>query len=505
MARGRRADEDELESLLQHVAAPATLRNLTKRDFELVRRHRDVALARCLPLVDGALNDAALGATVVAIALGHVPDLAALRWGLLSDDGGRCILAGSMQLAVRPRQSAALLALCEEIAAIGDWYTASTAVETALILRGSATAADLAALRRLNDRGEYGVAAGTLWHLVPKAGGPLRAEAMQLFDAILDRLPRRQFTVSFFAGRAGLPEVPRLWRLVAELPAPDSTGERSAVLKALTRLRADGIREQLLDELDAPQGFQFSLGQLRDLLRGTGDADAIARLEARAARVPRGSYYEAYVAETIAAIGGRATLPIIERLLAGIPARFQGNARIEALGLTLPSALDRLQELGVLTVAQRATLPTKAGRRAGAIVGQLLGALEKAGLAHRFDAESGGTPVPHDRLLMDLAALEPSLAIEDVTQEQIAGDGDQWSYILRCRVGDQVFETTCGDSSEWYDHEAVARLLDQALAASGSPRRIHLLSLDGQYPTYGCAPPEAVAAARQLGLFPATG
>jgi hypothetical protein len=504
MARGRRADADELESLLQRVAAPATLSNLSERDLTLLRRHRDVALARCLPLVDGALNDAALGATIVAIALGHVPDLGALRWGLLSDNGRRRVLAGSVQHAVRPRQSAALLALCEEIAVIGDWYSVSTAVRTALILRGTATTGDIEALRRLSDIGAYGVAAHVLWHVVPKASGPLRADAMQLFDAVLDRLPREQGTVSFFADRAGPAEVPRLWRLVAELPAPNRTGERSPVLNALTRLRADGIREQLLDELDAPDGFHFSLGQLRDLLRGTGDADAIARLEARATRVPRGSYHEALVAETIAAIGGQAALPIIERLLAGIPARFQGNARIEALGLTLPSALDRLQELGVLTVAQRATLPTKAGRRAGAIVGQLLGALEKAGLAHRFDAESGGTPVPHDRLLMDLAALEPSLAIEDVAQEQIAGDGEHWSYILRCRVGDHVFETTCGDSSEWYDHEAVARLLDQALAASGSPRRVQLLFLDGQYPTYGCAPPEAVAAARQLGLFPAT-
>lgn len=261
MARGRRAEANELELLLQRVAAPAELGHLSERDLALARRHADVALARCLPLVDGSLNDAALGATIVAIALGHVPDLGALRWGLLSDNGRRRTLACSIRQAVRPKQSSPLLALCEEIAVIGDWYAASTAAGTAIILRGTATAGDIAALRRLSDQGEYGVAAGVLWHLVPKASGPLRAEAMRLFDAILDRLPRRQFTVSFFADRAGLPEVPRLWRLVTELPAPDRTGERSSVLKALTRLRADGIREQLLGDLDAPEGFHFSLEQ----------------------------------------------------------------------------------------------------------------------------------------------------------------------------------------------------------------------------------------------------
>lgn len=142
------------------------------------------------------------------------------------------------------------------------------------------------------------------------------------------------------------------------------------------------------------------------------------------------------------------------------------------------------------------------GRRAGTIVGQLLDALEKAGLAYRFDAETGGTPVPHDRLLLDLAALAPELELDDVEQEGPEPGVEDYVYAVRCTSRGRRYEVRCGDQSEWYDHEAVAGLLNEVLAAGGSPNRLQLLFLDGQYPIYASAPREAVAAARQLGLFP---
>lgn len=339
MAWARKSDRADLEALLDEVAKPPSLQ-LYGHHVALLRRHRDVALARCLPLIEGSDRDVAISACVAAIALGHTPDLAVLREGFLSDDGRRMLKAAAVKHAVTRGQSAALLALCESVAAVADGYAVSCALEAAIVQRGHAAASDLAALQRLYNGGRYDLVALTLGSVVDAAEGHLRTEAMALFDRVLDQQPTGQSAMSAmaaFAHRADASHIPRLWRALDETPASDRDNGRFCVLGALTRLRAKGIRKFLLRELDEPYGLFRALDYLMELLRGTADVDAVARLVARAAGLSR-SYDESHIARAIGAIGGPDALPLIERRFGGISAGDLADARAEALSLPLPSS-----------------------------------------------------------------------------------------------------------------------------------------------------------------------
>lgn len=174
----------DLEALLEQIAKPPSL-CLDKSHVAILRRHRDVALAHCLPRIEGPDLDVALSASVAAIALGHIPNLVTLREGFLSDDGRRMLKAAALRHAVTQGQSAELLAMCESVAAVAGTGASGYAVDAAIALRGHVAPSDLAALQRLYDAGHPDVTL-TLTHVVDAADGRLRTDAMALFDQVCD-------------------------------------------------------------------------------------------------------------------------------------------------------------------------------------------------------------------------------------------------------------------------------------------------------------------------------
>jgi hypothetical protein len=497
-----RRTHGDLERFFESLTGTAPSWFLSERDIRLIRKNPADVSARCWPLIDGTHSTAALRATVVLLALGESPNLDVLEDGLLSADGRRSVTAAEFAKVTTRGQSDALLRLCEDLTDTAESpFVVNTAVKAAITLRGAATARELDALTRSVDRGHRTAIGLALCHVIDHSRDELRTAALGLFERCLDGEPRGQFDVAFFAERADLSHAPRLWRVIAEKPAPDFTGERHAALKGLTRLKAPGIRDTLLSELDVDHSSLSVLELLKELLEGSNDQEAIASLVERAKRVSKGSYHERFFAQTIAAIGGPETLPIVEELIADIPDHLTVEVRLEARGLTLAQALDELQAGGLLSLEQRRTLSKTKPARHASLAEQILVALESAGALLRFDAEFSGTPVPHDRLLVELARLAPELVVTDVAQQGPLPAAEQQAYSLTFQCARTRYELQCGDSSDWYDHDSVASILNRALADMGEQKRFVRIGRDDQYPRYMCASPAAIAHVEKKGLL----
>ncbi|RDZ27741.1 hypothetical protein [Lysobacter silvisoli] len=96
--------------------------------------------------------------------------------------------------------------------------------------------------------------------------------------------------------------------------------------------------------------------------------------------------------------------------------------------------------------------------------------LMAAGYAHWFDVETGQFPNAHDSLLRELAALvRPSLS--GVVFEEIAPEDDEGPYQLVAYADGKIYRTRAENQGDWYDVDAVLRLLDTLLQARKSADR----------------------------------
>lgn len=105
--------------------------------------------------------------------------------------------------------------------------------------------------------------------------------------------------------------------------------------------------------------------------------------------------------------------------------------------------------------------------------------LMSAGYAHWFDVETGQFPNAHDSLLRELAALvRPSL--NGVVFEEIAPEDDEGPYQLLAYADGMIYRTRAENQGDWYDVDAVLRLLDALLQARKSQDRFLALETGDQ-------------------------
>jgi hypothetical protein len=128
--------------------------------------------------------------------------------------------------------------------------------------------------------------------------------------------------------------------------------------------------------------------------------------------------------------------------------------------------------------------------------------LVRAGHAHWFDVETGTFPNEHDTLLRELAALAaPSL--DGVVFEEVAPgiDDEGGVYVLRAYVDGRMIETKAQNLGDWYDVDAVLRLLDAVVDARKAPERFVPLDTEDQTLTIVAARPDVLRAALAEGLI----
>ena len=116
--------------------------------------------------------------------------------------------------------------------------------------------------------------------------------------------------------------------------------------------------------------------------------------------------------------------------------------------------------------------------------------------AYWFDVETGDWPNHHDSLLRKLAALVAP-ALDGVVFEEVppADTDEEGDYLLRAYVDDVRLETSADNLGDWYDVDAVLRLLDAVVLERRSPARFVALATDDQTLTIVGANAEVLSAA----------
>jgi hypothetical protein len=125
-----------------------------------------------------------------------------------------------------------------------------------------------------------------------------------------------------------------------------------------------------------------------------------------------------------------------------------------------------------------------------------------AGQAHRFDVETDRYPNAHDSLLRQLATLpEPSL--HDALFEEIAPgiDSESEPYRLIAHANGRRYATEALNLGDWYDVDAVLRLLNRILEDRKAAARFVPLATGDQTLAIVAAPPEALARAAAAKLL----
>ncbi|KQZ66223.1 MULTISPECIES: hypothetical protein [unclassified Lysobacter] len=128
--------------------------------------------------------------------------------------------------------------------------------------------------------------------------------------------------------------------------------------------------------------------------------------------------------------------------------------------------------------------------------------LQAAGYAHWFDVETGEFPNQHDSLLRELAELVRP-ALDGVVFEEVAPDNDDGPYQLFAYADGMRYRTQAENHGDWYDVDAVLRLLDALLQARKSSDRYLALDTGDQSLVVVGGPRAAIdAALRQKLLKP---
>ena len=120
--------------------------------------------------------------------------------------------------------------------------------------------------------------------------------------------------------------------------------------------------------------------------------------------------------------------------------------------------------------------------------------LQAAGYAHWFDVETGAFPNQHDALLRELAELvRPTL--DGVVFEEVAPSDDEGPYQLFAYADGMRYRTRAENHGDWYDVDAVLRLLDALLQARKSSDRYLALDTGDQTLVVVGGPRRAIDAA----------
>jgi hypothetical protein len=120
--------------------------------------------------------------------------------------------------------------------------------------------------------------------------------------------------------------------------------------------------------------------------------------------------------------------------------------------------------------------------------------------AYWFDVETGMFPNEHDGLLRALASLVAP-ALDGATFEERAPADDEGPYELVARMDGRTWRVPAENLGDWYDVDAVLRLLDTLIASRKADARLVMLeSLDQTAVVVG-GTRQAVGAALKLGLI----
>jgi hypothetical protein len=318
-----------------------------------------------------------------------------------------------------------------------------------------------------------------------------------------DRVRRESAAIDFAldALRRAAPDDPRCVAVAAGLlheRGPEAQGWERGALDVIAAGEPPLHRTTALEMLRPPDAgsARAAADSLRKAYEGSGDAEVVAAI--LAARIQHGAA-EAFD-EALAAIGGAETVAAIEGGLGDGPSMSRMRVLWRTRKLDPQSALDRLAGLGALPDADglveaaarslREAWPDREPEPADVF----LDALSRAGLMVGFDAEADAIPPRHDELILRLAELTrgrfvveaarqtwnlpPGVAEEDVHGHASAEDAD---YTVEFLHDGRVVAFRARCLGDWYDGDALATAMNEALREAGRDERLHPLIDPDQY------------------------
>lgn len=127
--------------------------------------------------------------------------------------------------------------------------------------------------------------------------------------------------------------------------------------------------------------------------------------------------------------------------------------------------------------------------------------LEPAGYSFFFDIETDQFPNHHDTLMRSLATLVTAEFKDAIFEEQAPDIDSETPYALTAYVDGKRYRTLAENLGDWYDVDAVLRLMNSILVDSKSTVRYRPLETRDQNLTVVAAPTTAFAAAVNAGIL----
>lgn len=126
--------------------------------------------------------------------------------------------------------------------------------------------------------------------------------------------------------------------------------------------------------------------------------------------------------------------------------------------------------------------------------------LTQAGYVHAFDAETGRFPNEHEAVLRPLAQLVQP-ALDGAVFEEVFPTDENGAYTLVAYLDGKRYRTPAQNRGDWYDVDAVLRLLEAMLEERGRPERFASLYTRDQVALIVGGPRSAVDGAISAGLL----
>lgn len=268
----------------------------------------------------------------------------------------------------------------------------------------------------------------------------------------------------------------------------DAAAAREAAADADGAARARAAEQALAALPDLPPPAGGCAGWRRSLAGGdwrrAADVEACLRALAVADRAAAVAQARA-LRDWHLPMDGAADLALLVASLARFATDAEADAYLEQLGLVAGDSA-----------------PADAGDGQGRPALSIQDKLLRRGRVLAFDVETGFWPNHHDGLLTELAELAgPPLSAARFTEDAPPPDNpDDLPYRLTATLDGRTRTVQAKDYGDWFDVDAVLRLLDQLAADAGAAQRFVPLPTNDQTALVLVVPADALATALADGL-----
>lgn len=341
----------------------------------------------------------------------------------------------------------------------------------------------------------------------PEISGPVK---QALYDYTLQFPKQRndQILVEYLAKSANKEAIPVLQEILKNAKDPVS---RTYAIGALARLQPDQALDLLTNHI-RQEGPGYSTIRQLQTYASEQDYDQIIPIIEEWAQKSDDVYDTQFVRLCLDKLGSRGEQFVREHL-DQLTDQARMRARWKLEGLNLHSALKELHTAGIIQTRPEELIEKlkEDGKRSKDTAlfdpsdpDSLSTALYLEGIMVMFDVETGTIPCRHDRLILDFAntsqgKFSPQWPVE-YWHSKNEDDYDA-PYTVQFVLENRLYRTGAENYGDWYDVDAIVRLINFALETTGQPERFITEESGGQIAYFIFADPFAfVPIARKYGL-----